>query len=111
MGAEQLKMAAKRRLLSVSKHLTSTEVESTVPIDSYLPADQECAQPELLRPQRALIGCACCRRVRNGEKLVPHYATKQWEAGSMPDQPGDGTGNAAFAGSTETYVDLGDGED
>ena len=39
-------MAAKRRLLSVSKHLASTEVESTVPIDSYLPADQECAPQE-----------------------------------------------------------------
>ena len=59
VGAEQqpaLNMAAsKRRLSAVSKHLASTEVESTVPVDSYLPADQECAPqqaPELLRQLR-----------------------------------------------------------
>ena len=80
----------------------------------------EAARPQAERPQAAQP--ACLRFIvdfllRNGEKLVPHYATKQWEVGAMPDQPGDGTGNAVpnfvrgVAGSLpptlEVYVRMG----
>ena len=56
--------ASKRRLSAVSKHLASTEVESTVPVDSYLPADQECAQPELLSAHCANCWLLCAPRRR-----------------------------------------------